>query len=62
MQLTARFNTVASQISLWTAQNPAATRVILLVVPFVLAAIAALATNQPMYACPSPSNCGGGDG
>jgi hypothetical protein len=63
MQLTARFSAAASQISVWTVQNPTATRVILLVLPFVLAAVTALATHQPIYACPTPSGCtGGGDG
>jgi hypothetical protein len=62
MQLTARFNTAASQLSVWAAQNPTATRVILFALPFVIAAITALATNQPLYACPTTNGCGGGDG
>jgi hypothetical protein len=60
MQLTARFNAAASQISIWTVQNPTATRLILLALPFVLAAIAALATHQPIFACPTQGGCGGG--
>ena len=60
MQLTTRLNSAAAQISVWTVQNPIATRLILVALPFVLAAITALATSQPIYACPTAGGCGGG--
>jgi hypothetical protein len=50
------------KFSAWTAQNPTAARVIMLTVPFVAAAVAALVTKQPVFACPGPvgAGCGGG--
>jgi hypothetical protein len=61
MELTARLNTVAARFSVWTVQNPTATRVFMIALPLVLAALAALANQQPVYACPTQSGCIGGD-
>jgi heme/copper-type cytochrome/quinol oxidase subunit 1 len=61
MELATRLNTTAAKLSVWTTQNPTATRLILLALPVVVAAITALATQQPVYACPVQSGCGGGD-
>jgi len=47
MELATRFNTVAAQVSVWTTQNPLATRLILAAVPVVVAVVTALATQQP---------------
>jgi|GEM_PF-2725948 len=61
MNLNTTFNTVTTRISVWTAQNPVAARVIMLTVPFLAAAVAALVTQQPVFACPSTAGggCGG---
>ncbi len=61
MELATRFNTVAAQVSVWTSQNPIATRLILAAVPVVVAVVTALATQQPVYACPTQGGCIGGD-
>ena len=62
MNLNNALATVSTKISVWTAQNPVAARAIMLTVPFVAAAILALATQQSAFACPGPvgSGCGGG--
>ncbi len=54
--------TLTTKISVWTAQNPVAARAIMLTVPFLAAAVAALVTQQPVFACPGPvgGGCGGG--
>jgi hypothetical protein len=52
----------AANITAFTAQNPVATRLILMAVPVVLAAIATALTGQPVYACPGPAGGGCGDG
>lgn len=61
MELAARFNTAAAQVSVWTTQNPVATRLILLALPVIVAVVTALATQQPAYACPTQGGCTGGD-
>jgi hypothetical protein len=60
--MTNTLNAAAVKVTAWTAQNPVAARVIMLAVPFVLAAVAALATQSPVFACPGPvgGGCGGG--
>lgn len=55
-------NTFAAKIAVWTAQHPVAARALMLTVPFLAAAVAALVTQQPAFACPGPTGggCGGG--
>lgn len=55
-------NTATTKIAVWTAQHPVAARAIMLTVPFLAAAVAALVTQQPAFACPGPvgGGCGGG--
>ena len=62
MTLTNTLNTVTVKLSVWSAQNPVAARAIMLTVPFLAAAVAALVTRQPVFACPGVggNGCGGG--
>jgi hypothetical protein len=62
MTLTQHFQHAGSTVALWAVQNPTAARLILILVPFLAAAITAVLTNQPVYACPSVGGAGcGGD-
>jgi len=61
MTLNQHLQTTSTKVALWAVRNPTATRIILVLVPFLAAAITAIATNQPVYACPSQGSggCGG---
>jgi hypothetical protein len=55
-----RINLAASRIAWWAAQNPMAVRLALIALPLV-AALVALLTHNPAYACPNAgSSCGTG--
>ena len=63
MSLNHKLTTAAAQFSTWTAQHPVATRTLMLGLPILAAAVAAVATGQPVYACggaPVGGGCGGG--
>ncbi len=62
MTLTTTFSTLSTKVSVWTTQHPVAARAIMLTVPFLAAAVAALVTQQPVFACPGQvgGGCGGG--
>lgn len=61
MTLTA-MHTLTNNLAVWTAQHPVAARALMLTLPFLAAAIAALLTQQPAFACPGQvgGGCGGG--
>lgn len=62
MTFTQHFQYAGSKLSLWAVQNPTAARLILILVPFLAAAITAVLSNQPVYACPTVGGTGcGGD-
>ncbi len=60
MTASTKIQFATSQIALWAAQNPTATRVALFVLPVVAAVAFALATGTPVYACPAASSGSGG--
>jgi hypothetical protein len=61
MTLNQHLHNTSSKVALWAVRNPTATRLILILVPFLAAAITAVLTNQPVMACPSQGSggCGG---
>jgi hypothetical protein len=61
MTLNQHLHNTSNKVALWAVRNPTAARLILALVPFVAAVITAVATNQPVYACPSVGSggCGG---
>jgi hypothetical protein len=62
MSLNHTLTTTAAKFTTWTAQHPAASRALMVALPFVAALVLALATGQPAYACGNGlgSGCGGG--
>jgi hypothetical protein len=54
-------NTVAAEFVAWTAENPAAARLILLAVPLAVAVATAILSHHPVLFMP-PSGGGGGCG
>jgi hypothetical protein len=61
MTLNQHLTLAGSKVALWAVQNPTAARLLLILVPFLAAAITAAIANQPVYACPSVGSggCGG---
>jgi hypothetical protein len=58
MNLSLRLNTTASKIAVWTAQNPLATRIVMLALPITIVAVASIfALPTPPTGCTTP---GGG--
>ena len=62
MSLNHKLTTAAAQFSTWTAQHPLATRALMLGLPILAAAVAAVVTGQPVYACSAGGSVGGGCG
>ena len=66
MKLSPASQFAASRLFVWSAQNPAATRLLLTGLLLAIALALALAGVSPIYAwhgeppCPGPGGCGGG--
>ena len=63
MTLTLNANTtIAAKLALWTAENPAAARLVLFALPLALAVASAAITHRPLFFLPPTGSGTGGCG
>ena len=63
MTLTLNANTsLAAKLALWTAENPAAARLVLVALPLALAVASAAITHHPLFFMPPTGTGTGGCG
>jgi hypothetical protein len=62
MPINQKLQLAATKVTLLASQNPVATRLVVLTVPFLAAALAAAIFQEPAFACIGQGGSGCGDG